>query len=245
MKKLFLVLLISAIGLSGECHSLNPLDFGIREAKSGVERYEILKKCHTMAVEKGFDISYHGIDEIQIELPDAPESIPLPAYTDFQGVKLTVVNNSAKRFFLFKMSNEMSVIDVSAEDLDKGVFFSYKELKDKESLVVVEDLNIWSKRRGYDYHAMRKDVLIVKNGRSIHRPVYSYNTDATHMKVSYCKIDSGRKIVKNLRFNRPAGSKNKTFLLDISCQHNLEVSNISVTTPDDIIHDGDVGKRSF
>lgn len=223
--------------------NLSPINYGFNRAKSGQERYEILKRCHNDAIVKGCGVSYEGISNIQIDLPKNAESIPLPYYTDFAGAKIEVVNNTVKRFFLFDMTREMLDIDVSASDLDRGDYKKYKELSNGRCLVIAEDLNIWSKRRGYDSHAMRKDAFYIKNGISAQRPIYSYNTQATNLKVKYCELDTKKRVVKNLNFVRPQNTKYKTLLFSVEKQYNIEISNICISTPE--VHDfyGDVAMR--
>lgn len=243
MKKfgVILTLLCFSVTLFGK--NLNPLDYGLDKANNGVERYEILRRCHADAIEKGYGVSYKGIKKIYLELPQSAESIPLSYYTDFAGAKIEVVNNTVKRFFLFEMTETMSCIDVRAEDIDNGSFESYPGLQRGQYLVVAEDLNIWSKRRGYDSHAMRKDAFFVIDGLSSQRPIYSYNSKSTRLKVSYCKVASQKKVVRDLSFVRPRNTKYMTFLFSIENQYNLEISNINIYTPE--IHDfyGDVAIR--
>ena len=78
--------------------NLSPVDFGLIEAKSGIERYNVLMAVHQEAVRTGQGISYAGIGKISIEVPSSPKSIPLSSFTDFSGVELEVLNQQ-KNFF--------------------------------------------------------------------------------------------------------------------------------------------------
>ena len=48
--------------------SLNPISYGLRKVKDGKERFAIFMKCHNDAVKMGFDISYEGIDTLDLEI---------------------------------------------------------------------------------------------------------------------------------------------------------------------------------
>ena len=53
-----------------------PLDYGLAQAKTGIERYRILLTTHKLALEKGLTVDYTGIKELDIEIPIDGCSIP-------------------------------------------------------------------------------------------------------------------------------------------------------------------------
>ena len=48
---------------------ISPLDYGLREATNGIERYYALYKAHSEAISRGTTVSYEGISSLDIELP--------------------------------------------------------------------------------------------------------------------------------------------------------------------------------
>ena len=48
---------------------VNPLDYGLYEAKTGTERYGVLLKCHQDPVNKNAKVTYAGVGSIEIEIP--------------------------------------------------------------------------------------------------------------------------------------------------------------------------------
>ncbi|MBO4307143.1 MAG: hypothetical protein J5848_02390, partial [Bacteroidales bacterium] len=76
--------------------TVNPIEYGLLQAKDGMERYEILYACHKDAFDYHRPLSYAGIDTIWLDIPDNAKSLPLPYTTDFAGVVVFVANNSGK-----------------------------------------------------------------------------------------------------------------------------------------------------
>ena len=50
-------------------HTLNPLQFGLKEAKSDVDRFYVLQRTHEEALKRGAEVSYSGIKQINLEIP--------------------------------------------------------------------------------------------------------------------------------------------------------------------------------
>ncbi len=71
---------------------ISPLDFGLREAANGTDRFNVLYNTHTKALAIGAEVSYAGIDTLEIELPPDFKSIPLGPRTDFGGLVMYVTN---------------------------------------------------------------------------------------------------------------------------------------------------------
>ena len=72
----------------------SPINFGLQEAKTGVERYKVLLKTHQAALAAGKDVDYTGIKSIDIEIPDNFKTIPLTNNNDFKGCIFNVKNTS-------------------------------------------------------------------------------------------------------------------------------------------------------
>lgn len=211
---------------------ISPLDYGLSEAKTGVEKYKVLERCHKDAVAKNVAISYAGIKTLDIEIPAKPKSIPLPDEVDFAGVQLSVLNTQ-KNFVLFVSTNSDTPIQVTKASIDSGNFKGNGELSKGRNLLIIEDENPWvENRKGYSYGAVRKDVLVVEDGVVKNSVTYPYNNSHSSPKVSVTPV--GRpKTYRNLKFRREAGSTKITYLLSISNAYDVSISNITVTTPQD------------
>ena len=212
-------------------NKISPLDFGLKDAKNGVERYWVLYNTHVAALESDAPVDYKGISRLDIEIPKDAISIPLTSKTDFRGMTLTVVNNS-KSFFLYEMTQPKTKIEVSAIDIDNGTFQQYDELKSGLVMLVLEDKKLWVKqRKGYNYGHTRRDVLLIRNGRAVNAPVSSYNNAETSVKASFVRVNNGQKSIKDLKFYRSEQSSQKTYLVNLNNQYNVILSGIKVYTP--------------
>lgn len=226
-----LAALLLIIPLLTAAKTVSPNDYGLRQAKTDIERYEVLLRTHTQAAERGWDVSYVGIGSISIEIPREAKSIPLAWHTDFGGVRLTV-KNVQKKMTLFTMENSMAEVQVSGKEIDKGRFRKIKELRRGTKLLVIEDENMWVKqRKGYNYGATRKDVMAVKRGKAQNGPVSPYMNAESRAKCYYCDVTGQRTVIENLRFERTADSRQITHLLVLKNLNDVTLRNISVITP--------------
>ena len=236
MKNCFKLLITISISLlsvfcSYGSNKISPLDFGLKDAKTGVERYWALYRAHVAAQESDATVDYKGLCRLDIEIPRDAKSIPLTSKTNFRGMRLTVVNN-CKSFFLYEMSQSETKIEVSGRDIDNGTFQQYDELKRGLVMLVLEDKNLWVKqRKGYNYGHTRRDVLIIRNGRAVNTPVSGYNNAETNVKVSFVRVNNGQKTIKDLKFYRSEQSTQKTYLVNLNNQYNVVLSGIKVYTP--------------
>ena len=212
---------------------ISPLDYGLKAAKTGEERYEVLQRTHQEAERLGVGVSYAGIKKIQLAIPKNAKSLPITHYSDFAGVTFQV-ENKRKNMYLFAISADLKPVDIRGVDIDNGDFTKYDVLKSGEKLLIINDQTPWVKQRaGHDYGATRKDVMLLKNGKSGNGPLKSYCTPTTKPAGQYCDVTGAKKIVfKNITFNRSAGSTFKTYLVRISNHYNVELSNITINTPD-------------
>lgn len=212
-------------------NKISPLDFGLKDAKTGVERYWALYNAHVAAQNSDATVDYKGIGNLNIEIPRDAKSIPLTSKTNFRGMRLTVVNK-CKSFFLYEMAQPETAIEVSARDIDNGTFQKYNELNLGIVLLVLEDKNLWVKqRKGYNYGHTRRDVLLIRNGKALNTPVSGYNNTETSVKASYVKANNCQKSIKDLKFYRSEQSTQKTYLVNLNNQYNVALSDIEVHTP--------------
>lgn len=210
---------------------INPLDYGLREAHNGIERYKVLLKCHKDAISKGLGINYTGIDTIRLEIPTKSQSIPMPNVVDFAGVTIVILNN-AKNQFLFNLSQKGEEIKVNKQSIDRGDFRKVEELNKGLKILVVKDNNLWVDNRvGYSYGATRKDILLLQDGKSQNKVIASYNNEESAPSCFFCDVTKNRKEIKNLTIIRDSASLYKTFLIKIENQNNVCLEHITILTP--------------
>lgn len=223
------LLLCSSFVVNGR--TLSPYDFGLSSAKDGYEVFRVLQKTHEAAVSKGYNVTYKGIELLEIDIPADAKSIPLPREVDFCGVRMIVRNNS-KPIYLFTLTSQTERVNIDKKQLQTLDFRSVPELKDGSCLLVIEDKTPWvDERKGHSYGAIRKDIIFVKHGRGKNNVVFPYTSDVSIPQASYCKVDTAKKMFSNLVFERTVDSKGKTFLLRCVNQYNVELRNITINTP--------------
>ena len=237
MKRVFLLLLV-CVAVIGQTHSqvavLSPLDFGLREAKTDIDRFYVLKRCHDYAITTGAAVDYHGIDSIRLEIPMDAQNIPLSYYTDFAGVKM-IVNNANKNFWFFKMFQESTPVEITGSEIDKGDFRDNSSLKTGNKMLIIEDSIPWiTERIGYEGTALckRKDILLLRKGRALNHTIQPYNNHYSAPQASFIDVDGKKKIVKNLNFVRTSTSDYITYLMYVANQCDVVLSNICITTPE-------------
>lgn len=239
--RISLLILLSFLSISVTAASLNPLSYGLRSAKDGKERFSALMSCHNDAVKMGCDISYEGIDTIELEIPTNSGSIPLPKCTDFAGTTI-IVQNDYKPFYLFSFYAPSEELCVDKDEIDKDTYRS-PTLHNGKAMLLIEDGEPWvDNRRGFSYGATRRDVILVDSGTALNQPVYKYNTQSSSPKVK--AIYNPQSIsVKNLNFYRTSASTKIAFPLIITGTDGVEVSNVSIHTPQDNTLYGDAAIR--
>lgn len=213
--------------------SVSPLQFGLNQTKTGEERYYVLQKTHNEATRLGVGVSYAGIDKINLVIPKGAKSLPITQYTDFAGVTFHV-ENQQKNMYLFILSAKLFPVEISGKEIDGGNFSKNKALRTGRKLLIVNDENPWVENRaGHDYGAARKEIMLIKNGKSSNGPVQSYCTPASKPVGFYCDVSQIPKtIFKNLTLNRTVTSTYKTNLVRIDNHYDIELSNITINTPD-------------
>jgi len=229
-KRYILGLILVLLSVSA-CAQVSPLDYGLREAANGIDRYYALYRAHTDALARGLNVSYEGIDTLHLELPPDFKAIPLGSYTDFGGLVLYVTNHSAHGA-LFSRISPSKPVSFDKSLIDSLDFRSVPELASGHHLLVLEDLTPWTERRGYGYQQYRRDILVLNDGIAENAPITSWNTDSTRLKAYYYDFEPDLNIkIKNLTLHRVKGSSFRTYCLALVGQQGVTVSNIHVTTP--------------
>lgn len=178
-------------------------------------------------------MTYEGIKTIDLTIPDKAKPIPLAHYTDFAGVTIRVENNE-KGLYLFTLSADLRPVSVSGEEIDSKNFRKNRALYSGRKLLVITDKTPWvEKRKGHDYSATRKDIMLVKNGSGSNKPIQSYCTNTTVPECYYCDISGVPKTVfKDVKFERTGTSTHKTSLVKIENQYGVELTNVTINTPE-------------
>ena len=217
--------------------AVSPYDYGLRNAKTGVEAFWALYNAHSAAVAAGTDVTYEGIERLEIEIPKDAKSIPLTSNNDFMRMELIVKNNS-KDFFLFTKESPVKNITVDKKDIDSGNFTKYEELRRGKHVLKVVDKNLWvDNRKGYTYGHTRKDILLINNGKADNNVIYPYNNEESNPTCTVFDADNPI-VVKRLDFKRAVGSTFKTFLFCIQRINDVNICDVTATTPSsDIVDD--------
>ncbi len=230
---LFSVLMTGCAGMKsnmGQMAPVSPFDFGLANAKTGVERYRVLYETHKAASTSGRYVSYEGINSLEIEIPSDARSIPLSSVNDFAGVELTVLNKG-RDINLFSFERSPAPVSVLKSDIDRGDFHAYPQLRKGKILLVIEDENPWvENREGYSYGHTRKDILLLNEGRAVNQTIMPYDNALSSPKCSYYEVSSFS--LSNLTFCRKEGSSCKTFLFFIRGFDDVRLCNIEVRTPE-------------
>ena len=234
VKSMFFCFIFLLLTLSSSCVSaqtISPNDYGLATAASGIERYWALVKTHKEALKNHWLVDYSGIEEIHIEIPKDAVSIPLGTLTDFKGLKL-YVTNCVKQLPLFTLSQDLKPINISKEDFNAGNLASYPALQKGMCLLVVHDDTPWVKERiGYNYPHIRKDVLLLENGRAQNSVIYPYTSKDSKPKFFYTTVSDNEKIVQNVEFIREEKSLYKTFFISLLNHNHVTLRNIHIKTP--------------
>ena len=224
---LSILLLISTSMFSKD---ISPFDYGLRSARDGVERFNVLYKAHADAVAKGVSVDYSGIGKIELVVPKSAKSIPLSEYTDFKGTEF-YVKNTEKDIYLFSLVTKSETINVEKQYLARALTF-IPVLAGKDVLLSIEDANLWvEKRSGYSYGATRKDLVVINNGQMQNIPIMTYNNTSSSPKCHAYPYRTNRKIIRGIRLSRSPDSSKKTFLLKVEGQYNLSISDVTIVTP--------------
>ena len=213
--------------------TLSPFEFGLETAETDSARYEVLYAVHAHAVATGANVSYEGIDAITIEVPSEATPIPLTPNSNFGGLTLTVKNYDKAKYLFSLTDTNWIPIDLTPGVADNGDFSEVEEVSDGLQLVVLEDMNPWvANRAGYSYGFLRKDILLVRDGRALNRPISPYSTDSTQLTAKAHFTDDELKTISDLTIIRDTSSTAKTYCFYIEGINNLKISRVNIYTLD-------------
>ena len=232
-------LVLLACLIAGQLQAqVSPLDYGLREATTGIGRYYALYNAHSDARDRGIGVSYAGIDTIDLELPPAWRSIPLGKDTDFGGAVFHVTNHS-HHGALFTLATGAKAIEMDKAAVDGLDYRSIPALASGWHLLVLNDQTPWTKRRGFGYMQYRRDLVVVHDGQGLNSPVMPWGTGSTRLKATCIDIDTAQKTFRNLTMHRAKGCTFRTNLISVSGQYNVLIEHVRVTTPkSNMIADG-------
>lgn len=237
-KTLTLFFLFLSAGLHAE--TISPLSYGLKEARTGEERFWVLYETHSTANKYGWKVSYKGINDVYLEVPSNAKSIPLSNCTDFCGTSFIVRNTQKDDFYLFELTQDLHSIDIPKSFFVNYDFRSLKGLNQNNVLLVVEDNNLWIRnRQGHNYSVKRKDVLFIKNGKAKNQTILPYNNEFSSPKCWFAYVTNRVKQFKNVTLQRTSDSSVKTYLVKVSNMNNVLLSGIKIITPDPIIMNAD------
>lgn len=211
---------------------VSPLDFGLKKAKTGAERYAVILKAHRAAVAANVNVDYSGIDTLRIEIPNNPSLIPLTRHSDFKGC-VFIVKNTAKNCWLFGTEKKETPIDVSKKVIDSGDFRNVDSLKKGRHLLLIEDEKPWVQRRkGRNYGHQRRDILLVENGVAKNSATMPYNNVYSSPKCGYIEVDKEPWVMKNLTVERDPACTAVTHVATISGYDDVRITNVTIHTPE-------------
>ena len=222
-------------GSARQAETISPLDYGLAKAKTGEERFRILFETHSRAVAYGLRVSYEGINTIDLVIPKDAQSIPLTTDSDFSNVVFNVRNDHVD-LYLFNLVHYPQTIIVSKTQIDNGDFHENTILSKGRHLLTISDQIPWVENRsGYKYGHTRKDILLVKDGIAVNKPVMPYNNDNSQPSCQVYSLPEEKAKFENITLNRVIGSSRKTYLCSIVGFDNLTLSNVKIYTPTSVL----------
>ncbi len=218
---------------------LSPLEFGLADADTGLQRYEVLLKTHRAAIKMKAGVTYAGISVIDLDIPQSSDAIPLGEYTDFAGAVINVTNN-VNNCYLFEIVNGLERIVLTKDQFSKEGISRIRELKNGLHILIVEDGSPWVKqRRGYKYGVNRKDIILVDNGVALNSPIQPYSDSFSNPQFQIAEVSATATIIKGLTLNRTGISKYMTYLCKIYNTNNIRFQDITINTPKETSLTGD------
>lgn len=224
--------------------TVSPLNFGL-EPLNHLTSAKYLYETHKKALAVGLVVNYLGISRINIEIFDSFQSIPLGNYTDFSNCEFHIINNK-KKVYLFTRGGERPRIELNInKDLLKRLdYTSVPELQRGKFILVVQDMNVWSKRQMSigQTDIYRYDIISIQDGYSRNLPIYNYDSEDSNPSFYAINVDEDKSpIIANGKFYRENSTK-LTNLFIVEKIDNLTVKDIYVytdkyTAPDDIAAD--------
>ncbi|MCQ2292066.1 MAG: hypothetical protein MJZ39_02755 [Bacteroidales bacterium] len=236
MRKLYTLLLLTLVmSTAFGQYSLSPCMFGYEEATTDIERFFALYNTHVAALNEGVHVDYDGVESpINIEIPEDAKPIPLTEYSNFGGATFNV-KNTVKNFYLFRLETIADTLDkIDKKEIDDGKFKSNKELKTGHKMLILKDDSLWvDKREGHNYGHFRKDLMLLKDGVSLNKPIMPYNNPQSNPSAQYCSYTEDVKVITDVTINRTSSSTYKTYCFDIKNEYNINICDVNINTPND------------
>lgn len=182
---------------------------------------------------------------------DFSDPIILPRFMDFNGWTIQITNNTNDGYVLFALpQNSLKKTTViSLSDIDTDIFHDNPSFETGLKLIKIEDENYWiDEALSYNGQPLttrkfkRQDILLVKDGVALNKPIAPYNNAASYLKCLpessstnndancyYYDLElQNQGYFKNANFIR-SGSQ-MTFIVSIRSQNDYILSNIAVET---------------
>lgn len=242
-KPLLFCLALLAIAVQAQ---VSPFDYGLREATTGTERFESLRRTHAAALEQGTTVNYDGIDTLFLEIPRGAQSIPLTWHSDF-GNTLFIIKNCTHSMALFEKAPALSPVASDIDDsilcaaIDNGDFSHIPQLCEGSWLVEVTDSTRWvEQREGYKYGHYRQELIRIRNGHSLDRPAMPYSSTASKPRLQGRRTETDRPFfVGHIALQRDTASAANINLLDLQNLDSITLQGIvAVTTASRQVYDG-------
>lgn len=210
---------------------VSPYDYGLANAKTGTERYQVLLKTHRAAIKAGVNVDYSNIDTLWLEIPETLSRIPLTSYNDFKGC-VFMIKNTSKETYLFDKKITGKPIEVDKWLIDKGDFRTTDSLKGGRYLLLIEDEKPWVlSRKGYGYGHQRKDVLLVENGIAKNKVIMPYNNEFSKPVCTFIHLNNEPLVIKNITIDRSPECTFLTHIAMIIGNDDVRISKVKVHTP--------------
>ena len=214
-----------------ELHAINPIEYGLKGAKNGEERFWALYNAHVSANQTKESVSYASVGDLDIEIPVNAKSIPITWDTDFCGITITV-KNTVKDFTLFSYTGQKKAIVIAKRDVDGKSFTKYEELREGVKVLITKDESPWiENRKGFTYGATRSDIRLLVDGNAQNDVIMPYNNTQSKPSCSFFISEKRRKTIGNLKFVRSHDCKYITRLFDIDACNNILIHDVAVFTP--------------
>lgn len=143
------------------------------------------------------------------------------------------MKNDSKDIALFDLTRETKPIVVDKRLLDGKRFRSISELRKGEYILIIKDNNLWVDNRvGHNYGHTRKDILLIKNGRSLNKVIAPYNNSQSVPSCTFVEVSDTSCRVANFTLTRLSGSRCKTFCMKIQGVAHLQLESIVINTQD-------------
>lgn len=211
---------------------VNLQDTGILEEKNPMKRFWILYETHSKASSLKTVVDYKGVDSLEIEIPYNAKPILLPFGCDFRNVKLSVIN-CVKNFDLFIVKSTPHPVNINCNQIDEGNYESIEELGKGKILLSVVDSCAWVKERiGYGYPVYRKDIFLLREGKTKMNPIQVYSDSISRPFGFYTKVKDEKIEISNIEISRSQKSTYKTTCFSIDNIYNLKLKNIAINTPE-------------